>query len=149
MTQSSADDDWTYAHIGAQGLRTDIATHGHELIADEPQDVGGTDAGPDPYGYLTAALGACTSMTLRLYADRKQWPLQDVVTRVRHSKIHAKDCAECESKEGRVDLLEREIELSGPLDEAQTKRLLEIADMCPVHRTLTGEITVRTRLKET
>lgn len=148
MAEQSADDNWTYARIGTQGLRTDITTHGHELVADEPRDVGGTDAGPDPYGYLAAALSTCTSMTLRLYADRKQWPLEGVTTRVRHSKIHAEDCAECEAREGRVDLLEREIELSGPLDDAQTKRLLEIADMCPVHRTLTGEITVRTRLKD-
>lgn len=146
MAEASAKEDWVHAHIGAQGLRTEVNAEGHALIADEPESVGGTAAGPNPYGYLCAALASCTSMTLRMYADRKGWPLQDVVTRVRHSKIHAEDCAECESRSGRVDLLEREIELSGKLDEAQTRRLMEIADLCPVHRTLTGEITVHTSL---
>ncbi len=143
---TKSEHDWVLAHIGAAGLRTELSAEGHSLIADEPESVGGTAAGPNPYGYLCAALASCTSMTLRMYADRKGWPLEDVNTRVRHSKIHAEDCADCESREGRVDLLEREIEMAGPLDDAQRKRLLEIADLCPVHRTLTGEIAVRTRL---
>src|SRR5690606_35238313 len=108
----------------------------HRLRADEPQRLGGTDTGPDPYSYLLAGLGACTSMTIRLYADRKQWPLERVTVRLRHGKIHAKDCAECETREGMVDRIERWIHLTGPLDDAQKSRLLEIAERCPVHRTL-------------
>ena len=142
----TSEPDWVLARTGARGLRTEVSAEGHALIADEPEAVGGTAAGPNPYGYLCAALASCTSMTLRMYADRKGWPLADVTTRVRHRKIHAEDCAECESREGRVDLLEREIELAGELDDGQRQRLLEIADLCPVHRTLSGEIAVRTEL---
>ena len=131
------------------GLRTDLLANGHALVADEPTDVpGGTDAGPTPYDYLAAALGACTSMTLQMYAGRKAWPLEEAVTHVSHMKIHAEDCAECETKEGKIDRLEREVEVVGPLSEEQRQRLLEIANRCPVHRTLEGEIDVQTRLRE-
>jgi putative redox protein len=130
------------------GLLQDIRIGRHQLWADEPISVGGTDQGPSPYELLGAAIGACTSMTLRMYAKTKGWPLQRVIVTVRHDKIHAKDCAECETKEGRVDRLEREITLEGPLDDAQKKRLLEMADRCPVHRTFSAEVHVVTRLKE-
>lgn len=118
----------------------------HRLAGDEPIEVGGTDTGPSPYDLLLAALGACTSMTVALYARRKAWPLESVTVRLRHFKVHAADCAECETKEGMLDRIEREVELFGTLTEEQRSRLLEIANKCPVHRTLTSEIDIRTRL---
>jgi putative redox protein len=118
----------------------------HVLFADEPKAYGGDDRGPGPYDYLLAALGACTSMTLRLYAERKKWPLEGVAVRLSHAKIHAEDCAECESETGMVDRIERQLTLAGPLDEEQRGRLMEIADKCPVHRTLYSENSVVTTL---
>lgn len=131
---------------GAQGLTQRIVAGSHRLHADEPKAVGGADLGPTPYDLLVAALGACTGMTLRLYADRKGLPLDGVRVRLRHGKIHAADCAACETKEGKVDRIEREIELLGALTAEQRQRLLEIADRCPVHRTLTSEISIVSRL---
>lgn len=122
----------------------DIVTGGHRIAADEPSAMGGLDAGPSPYQLLAAALGACTNMTLRLYANAKGWPLNRVATRVQHDKIHAQDCAECETREGKIDQLRREITLIGPLDEAQRTRLMEIADRCPVHRTLESNVRIVT-----
>jgi uncharacterized OsmC-like protein/alpha/beta superfamily hydrolase len=118
----------------------------HRLLADEPASAGGDDSGPSPYDLLTAALGACTAMTLRLYAERKQLPLERIRVNLRHSKIHASDCSECETREGRIDRIERVIELEGPLDAAARAKLLEIADKCPVHRTLQSEVLIPTRL---
>ena len=118
----------------------------HRMRADEPVSMGGTDTGPSPYEYLIAGLGACTSMTIRMYAAQKQWPLEKVTVDLRHDKIHAADCADCETKEGRIDRIEREIRLEGPLDDAQRARLMEIADRCPVHRTLHSEVSVVSRL---
>jgi putative redox protein len=117
----------------------------HRLAADEPKAVGGNDTGPGPYELLLMALGACTSMTLRLYAGRKEWPLERVVVRLRHSRIHADDCVECEGKPTLLDHIERVIELRGTLDAEQRARLMEIADKCPVHRTLTSKIVITTR----
>lgn len=128
------------------GLRTDIMANGYTLVADEPVSMGGTGAGPTPYDYLVAALGACTAITVRMYADRKRWPLESVTVRLDHQRIHAKDCEECETKEGRIDRIEREIELAGPLEKEQRRRLLEIANRCPVHRTLESEVVVETYL---
>ena len=118
----------------------------HTMLVDEPIANGGNDTGPDPYSYLITALGACTAMTLRLYARQKKWPLQKVKVQLKHDKIYAKDCAECETKDGRIDSIERVIDLEGPLDDTQRQRLLLIADHCPVHRTLTSEIRISTRL---
>jgi uncharacterized OsmC-like protein/esterase/lipase len=141
-------DNRVVVRTGKVGYQTEITANEHHLIADEPVSVGGANTGPTPYDYLVAALGACTSMTLRMYSDRKQLPLDGAVVRLRHRKIHATDCAECATKEGTVDVIDREIELLGSLDEPQRKRLLEIADRCPVHRTLHSEILVKSWLKE-
>ena len=125
-----------------------ISAHGHLLRADEPVEAGGTDSGPGPYDFLLAGLGACTAMTLRLYAARKKWPLENAHVTLRHAKTHAEDCAECETKTGMLDRIERVVRLDGPLDAEQKARLMEIADKCPVHRTLTSEITIETRMAE-
>jgi putative redox protein len=134
--------------LGApEGFLQKIVTPHHSLIADEPKSVGGTDAGPTPYDLMLGALGACTSMTLRMYADRKQIPLEGVKVRLRYARIHAVDCAACETKVGKIDRIEREIELLGALTEEQRQRLLEMADRCPVHRTMMSEIDIVTRLR--
>jgi uncharacterized OsmC-like protein len=129
----------------ADGFAQVIHAGRHRLAADEPVAAGGTDTGPSPYDFLLAALGACTSMTVSLYARRKSWPLEEVTVYLRHSKIYAADCAECETREGLLDRIERDIHFTGPLSGEQKSRLLEIADKCPVHRTLTSEIVIRTK----
>jgi len=131
---------------GAAGFAQEIVVGAHRLAADEPTSVGGTDTGPNPYDLLLASLGSCTSMTVALYARRKGWPLEGVTVRLRHSRIHAADCADCETREGMIDRIERDIELAGALTAEQRARLLEIAGRCPVHRTLVSEIDIRTRL---
>jgi len=130
----------------AGGFAQQIVAGPHRLAGDEPESVGGTGTGPSPYDFLLAALGSCTSMTVAMYARRKGWPLERVTVALRHSKIHAEDCAECETKEGRLDRIERDVRLDGPLTAEQRARLLEIANKCPVHRTLTSEINIRTRI---
>ena len=125
-----------------------IAAGRHVLRADEPEDVGGGDSGPGPYDLVLAGLGACTSMTLRMYAARKGWPVERISVTLRHEKIHAQDCAECETKDGRIDRITRQIAIAGPLDREQRAKLLEIADKCPVHRTLKSEISIVTDLLE-
>ena len=131
---------------GQDGLVQQIATGPHHLLADEPREFGGSDAGPTPYDLLLASLGACTSMTLRMYADRKKWPLEGVRVWLTHSRVHAKDCQDCETKEGKIDRIERVLELNGNLSDQQRQRLVEIADRCPVSRTLATETEVKTRL---
>ncbi len=123
-----------------------IAVGPHRLNGDEPESVGGTGTGPSPYDFLLAALGSCTSMTVGMYARKKNWPLERVTVWLRHSKIYAADCSECEMKEGMLDRIERDVRFDGPLTAEQSSRLLEIANKCPVHRTLTSEINIRTRL---
>jgi putative redox protein len=140
-------DAWTVTvHGSAAGFAQTIAAGRHRLTADEPTAQGGTDTGPDPYDLLLAALGSCTSMTVAMYARRKGWPLEAVTVRLRHSRIYAIDCAECDTREGLLDQIDRELELTGVLSDEQRARLLEMADKCPVHRTLTSEIHIRTRL---
>lgn len=129
----------------AAGFAQVIHAGRHRLAADEPVSAGGTDTGPSPYDLLLASLGACTSMTVAMYARRKSWPLEEVVVHLRHSKIHAADCAECETREGMLDRIERDIQFMGPLSDEQRSKLLEIANKCPVHRTLTSEIDIVTR----
>jgi putative redox protein len=137
----------TVAETRAGKFTQAITVGKHRLSADEPVSAGGADIGPSPYDLLLAGLGACTSMTVRMYADLKQLPLDKVTVRLRHEKLHAQDCAECDTKEGKIDRIEREIELEGKLDDAQRTRLLEIANKCPVHRTLHSEVWIPTRLK--
>ncbi|MEO1575638.1 MAG: bifunctional alpha/beta hydrolase/OsmC family protein [Pseudomonadota bacterium] len=139
----------TVARTGSDGFTTEVNAAGHVFYADEPASVGGNDVGPAPYDLLSAALATCTTMTLKMYADRKKWPLEASTVTVWHEKIHAKDCADCSSDENaRVDVFERELKVEGDLDDAQRARLLEIADRCPVHRTLHGEVKVRTSLAD-
>jgi uncharacterized OsmC-like protein/alpha/beta superfamily hydrolase len=147
-SDETAEEAVTVAESGAGRFAQAVSAGRHRLEAGEPDSVGGVDNGPSPYQLLSAALGACTSITLRMYADRKKWPLEKVSVRLLHSKIHAEDCAECEERQGKVDRIEREISLTGPLDEDQRRRLLEIADKCPVHQTLERRNEVLTRLAE-
>ncbi len=125
-------------------FQQEIMSGPHRFLADEPASVGGLDSGPGPYDLLLASLGACTSMTVQLYAERKQLPLERITVRLSHAKIHAEDCENCETKTGMIDRIDRTITFEGDLDTEMRKRLLEIADKCPVHRTLTSEINIRT-----
>ena len=124
-----------------------ITVGSHVLLADEPGDAGGADAGPNPYELLLAALGACAGITVRMYADRKQWPLEEVHVVLSWARVHAEDCAGCETEAGVVDGIEMEISFSGDLSEEQRRRLTEIANKCPVHRTLSSPIPIHTRLR--
>jgi putative redox protein len=130
-----------------EGYRTAILASGHSLIADEPVAVGGTELGPTPYDLLAASLGACTAMTLQMYARRKGWPLEEAIVRLRHSKVHAIDEERCENQEAKMDQLDRTLELVGKLTDEQRTRLLEIANKCPVHRTLEAGVVVTTELE--
>lgn len=144
--EQEPDQQEVYVQESGEGrFAQEIRAGRHTLHGDEPKSVGGDDDGPTPYGLLLAALGACTSMTLRMYADRKDWPLEKVAVRLRHEKVHASDCETCETREGKVDRILREVEISGDLSDEQRARLLKIADRCPVHRTLTSEVAVETR----
>ena len=133
---------WVTSHVGPRGFRADISARNHDLLADEPRAAGGTDEGPTPYELLLAALGACTAMTLRMYADRKKWPLEDVRVRLRSSRSHEKDCENCEREAVGIHRVERKLELSGSLTDEQRQRLEEIADRCPVKQTMQREIRV-------
>lgn len=129
-----------------ENYQVHIETGGHVLIADEPEDVG-DDRGPDPYGLLLASLAACTIMTVRMYAQRKEWDLQEVQVELEIDRIHARDCEDCLSDpDAKVDIIQRRMRFQGDLDEEQVERLLEIAQRCPLHRTLTSETKIRTSL---
>ncbi|RMH69967.1 MAG: OsmC family protein [Bacteroidetes bacterium] len=141
-------DNVVVARIGASGYRTEILANGHALVADEPRSVGGTNTGPTPYDLLVAGLGACTAMTLRMYADRKKWPLDGVTVRLKHEKVHAEDCLDENGRPRKIDRIERVLDVAGALDEPQRQRLVEIANRCPVHRTLEGDVRVVTRLED-
>jgi len=130
----------------AHGIVQEIAAGPHQLRSDEPESAGGTDQGPTPYDLLLAALGSCTSMTVGMYARRKQWPLTGVTVRLSHSRVHAKDCAECEQEPARLTVIDRDVQCDGALSDEQRSRLLAIANRCPVHLTLTSTIDIRTTL---
>ncbi len=133
--------------IGRDHYPTRIRAGRHTWVADEPERNGGSDAGPDPYALLLGALGACTAMTLRMYADRKGWPLESVHVALTHRRVHLEDCADCEDDERHLHRIEREIVVTGPLDGEQRARLLHIANRCPVHRTLTERLEIATSLR--
>lgn len=128
--------------VGGSGFRAEISTRGHTMVADEPASLGGTGTGPTPYDYLAAALGACTAMTLRMYADRRGWPLDAVTVRVTHSRVHETDCEHCATEPVGVDQLARSIELVGDLTEQQRAGLLRIADRCPVGQSLARGVRI-------
>ena len=142
---ASSEGTVTVTETGTGTYTQQITAGHHRLLADEPQPIG-DDAGPSPYDLLLAALGACTSMTVRMYANRKAWPLEQVRVTLRHSRIHAEDCAQCETTNGLIDHIDRDIELVGGLDDTQRQRLLGIANRCPVHQTLTSEVDIATSL---
>lgn len=133
------------SEAGTGKFTQDVWSDGHHLVADEPEAYGGDDTGPTPYGLLLAGLGACTTMTMRMYAERKGWPVDNLSVDLMHEKIHAKDCDDCETKDGKIDHIERVITITGDLDDEQHTRLMEIADKCPIHRTLHAEIKIDTR----
>jgi uncharacterized OsmC-like protein len=133
---------------GAADFRQEVTAGKHLFIADEPVNVGGGDAGPDPYDYLLASLGVCTSMTVGLYARRNKWPLENVTVSLWHSRIYAKDCEECDTKDGMLDRIDVEVELTGSLTAEQHAKLMDVAAKCPVHKTLTSEINIRLRAAE-
>ena len=135
---------WVVATVSGAGYRTDLDLGGFSLIADEPVSVGGTGAGPNPYEYLLAALGSCTAITLRMYASRKAWPVEKIVVRFRDTPKHLQDCLESEQCDVGLRRIDRVVELHGPLTEEQHKRLMQIADRCPVKQTLARGIQIRT-----
>jgi putative redox protein len=144
MTEQSASKPADVVVRGdATGFLQEVVSGNHHLRADEPISVGGSDAAPGPYDYLLIALGVCTSMTVGLFARRKQFPLENITVSLRHSRIHAQDCEECETKEGMLDRIDTYIELTGSLAAEQRAKLMEVASKCPVHRTLKSEIEVR------
>jgi putative redox protein len=140
---SSSEGTVTVTESGSGTYTQQITAGRHRLVADEPRPTG-DDAGPTPYDLLLAGLGACTSMTVRMYADRKGWPLEQVRVTLRHSRIHAEDCAQCETERGWIDHIDRDVELTGDLDDTQRQRLMHIAERCPVHQTLTSEVHITT-----
>jgi putative redox protein len=133
-------------HGDANGFAQQILAGSHALTADEPLESGGTGIGPSPYDLLLAALGACTSMTAGMYARRKAWPLESVTVRLRHARVHATDCVNCETKEEMLDRIERDVQFIGVLSDEQRAKLLEISNKCPVHRTLSSHVDIQTRL---
>ena len=139
------DEPHVIVHGDAKGFAQKIDIGAHHIVADEPVSYGGTDTGASPYDLILAALGSCTSMTIGLYARKRKWPLENISVSLRHSKIHAQDCEECETKEGRIDRIEMEIHLDGALSDEQRAKLMEVAGKCPIHQTLTHEINIKTR----
>jgi putative redox protein len=144
-TTEQAEPAHVIVHGTAAGFAQEVEIDSHELYADEPVSYGGTDTGPTPYDLLLAALGSCTSMTIGFYARKRRWPLENINVSLRHSKIHATDCEDCETKEGKIDRIELDIQLTGSLTAEQRAKLMEIAERCPVHQTLTSEINIKTR----
>lgn len=139
---STHQEEQATVRLGGKNYTAEISVRGHQLLADEPISLGGDDKGPNPYELLLSSLGACTAITLRMYAGRKDWPLEEVIVHMSHTKDYAKDCINCDESEAKVDRINKRIELVGPLSEEQRKRLMQIADKCPVNKTLLGEIRI-------
>ena len=146
--QPGQPDEGVHGRTRMDGFRTELRVAGHPIVADEPPSVGGNGEGPSPYDLLGAALAACTGMTLQMYLARKKWPATEIAVTVRHDRIHAEDCAACETRSGRIDRFRRTLRIDGQLDADKRARVLEIADKCPVHRTLHAEVLIETRLDE-
>ena len=139
--------DVVIVRTGRERYRTEVDARGHFFVADEPESAGGTDQGPNPTGLLLSALGACKTITVRMYADRKEWPVETIEARLTHKKVDAADCEDCKTEKGKVDVIEVEMAFTGDLDEKQLDRLLDISTRCPVHRTLTSETVIRSARK--
>ena len=144
LEDASAERDWVVSTVGPSGYRTDVSAREHRFTVDEPTSVGGSNAGPTPYEYLLGSLGGCTAMTLRMYANRKQWPLERVEIKLRTARSYARDCENCVDQDVGITRLERRIELTGPLTVDQRARLLQIADRCPVKQSLERGFRVET-----
>lgn len=123
-----------------------IQSDDHQWVADEPSSVGGSNLGPDPYEHLLAALGACTAMTMRMYANRKKWPVENISIELDHARDHGADCSECDEEHKQIDVITRSISITGDLDDEQRNRIMEIADKCPVHRTMHNKLVVKTNV---
>src|SRR5438034_11585972 len=147
-TQTDKQTAHIVVHGGGRNFQQEVIAGKHHLVADEPVSVGGGYAGPDPYDYLLTTLGACTSMTIGFYARRHRLPLEHIAVSLSHARIYASDCEECETKEGMLDRIDVEVELTGALSAEQHAKLMEVAARCPVHRTLTSEINIRLRAAE-
>lgn len=141
-SKAAAGGDWVSAETGRTGFRTALSARSHAFVADEPLSVGGADTGPTPYEYLLAALAGCMAMTLRMYADRKRWPLERVRISLRSARSHTKDCEACETEDVGIHQVERRVELDGPLTDEQRTRMMQIADRCPVKQSLQRELRV-------
>jgi putative redox protein len=139
----SEDQKGVVVYGDGEGFHQEVFIDSHRLVADEPPESGGSGRGPDPYDLLLASLGACTSITITMYAQSEGLPLRGVTTWLQHSNVHADDCAECETEEGKIDRIDLHVELDGPLSDEQRSKLLEIAEKCPVHQTLTSETVIR------
>ncbi len=142
---STTDKNQIYVSIGDDGYTTKIKTNQHEWLADEPKSVGGNDKGPTPYDLLLSSLGSCTALTITMYANRKDWPLTGVNVTLSHAKEYASDCEGCEKPNTKIDIITRDIDLKGDLDQKQIDRLMDIANKCPVHKTLLGTIQINTK----
>jgi len=144
----NSDKKIVHIHLGSENFKTVMTAGNHELISDEPEKVGGKDLGPDPYDYLLMSLGSCSVITMRMYAERKEWPVEDIYIEIRHFKDHAEDCEDCDDPKARIDKIEKEIIIKGDLSDDQIERLLEISKKCPVHRTLLNDIEIKSTVEK-
>lgn len=131
-----------HVHLGDENYKTVMTAGNHELLADEPETAGGGNQGPDPYDYLLMALGSCSVITMKMYAERKEWPVEEIYIEMRHSKTHAEDCVDCDDSGAKIDKIEKEIIVKGDLSQKQLDRLLEISNKCPVHKTLLSDTEI-------
>lgn len=137
-----------HIHHGKNNYETVLTAGSHELKADEPESAGGTNQGPDPYDYLLMSLGSCSAITMKMYADRKKWQVDDIYIELRHHKSHAKDCQDCEKENAKIDYIEKEITVTGNLTDEQVQKLLDISAKCPVHRTLTQNLEISSLIEK-